>query len=126
FRSVTKGEKLYEIDERLYKAAYDEAAANVQVAEGNETQAEQDAKRYEYLNQHNAVAKQVLDHAEIALQNAKNQVTAAREALKTAATNLTYSLIRAPFSGTVGFSQVKLGNLVTVGTTTLTTISTDE
>jgi membrane fusion protein (multidrug efflux system) len=35
-------------------------------------------------------------------------------------------VIRAPFSGTVGFSQVKLGNLVTVGTTTLTTISTDE
>ncbi|HVV05932.1 MAG TPA: efflux RND transporter periplasmic adaptor subunit [Puia sp.] len=123
---VTKGEKLYEIDERLYKAAYDQAAANVQVAEGNQVQADQDAKRYEYLNQHNAVARQVLDHAEIAMQNAKNQVTAAREALKTAATNLTYSVIRAPFSGTVGFSQVKLGNLVTVGTTTLTTISTDE
>jgi len=123
---VTKGEKLYEIDERLYKAAYDQAAANVQVAEGNQVQAEQDAKRYEYLNQHNAVAKQVLDHAEIALQNAKNEVQAAQQALKTAATNLTYSVIRAPFSGTVGFSQVKLGNLVTVGTTTLTTISTDE
>jgi len=123
---VTKGEKLYEIDERLYKAAYDQAAANVQVAEGNAVQAEQDAKRYEYLNQHNAVAKQVLDHAEIALQNAKNEILAARQALKTAATNLTYSVIRAPFTGTIGFSQVKLGNLVTVGTTTLTTISTDE
>lgn len=123
---VTKGEKLYEIDERLYKAAYDQAAANVQVADGNLKQAQQDASRYEYLNQHNAVAKQVLDHAEITLQNSKNQVRAAQEAMKTAATNLTYSDIRAPFSGTVGFSQVKLGNLVTVGTTTLTTISTED
>lgn len=123
---VHKGEKLYAIDERLYQAAYDQAAANVKVAQGNEVQAQQDATRYEYLSQHNAVAKQVLDHAEIALQNAKNEVAAAQQALKTTATNLTYSVITAPFDGTVGFSQVKLGNLVTVGTTTLTTISTDE
>jgi len=123
---VHKGEKLYAIDERLYQAAYDQAAANVQVAEGNQKQAQQDAERYEYLNQHNAVARQVLDHAEIALQNAKNEVLAARQAVKTAATNLTYSVITAPFDGTVGFSQVKLGNLVTVGTTTLATISTDD
>jgi membrane fusion protein (multidrug efflux system) len=123
---VTKGEKLYEIDERLYKAAYDQAAANVKVAEGNQQQAQQDADRYEYLNQHNAVAKQVLDHAVIALQNAKNEVQASEQVLKTAATNLTYSIIRAPFTGTIGFSQVKLGNLVSVGTTVLTTISTDD
>ena len=123
---VTKGEKLYEIDQRLYQAAYDQAVANVKVAEGNQTQAQQDADRYEYLNQHNAVAKQVLDHAEIALQNAKSAVQAAQQAVKTAATNFTYSIIRAPFTGTIGFSQVKLGNLVSVGTTILTTISTDD
>jgi membrane fusion protein (multidrug efflux system) len=123
---IEKGQKLYEIDERLYQAAYDQAAANVQVAEGNQKQAQQDADRYEYLNQHNAVAKQVLDHAEITLQNAKNEVRSSQQALKTAATNLSYSVIRAPFTGTIGFSQVKLGNLVTVGTTTLTTISTDD
>jgi membrane fusion protein (multidrug efflux system) len=72
------------------------------------------------------VAKQVLDHAVIALQNAKNEVQASEQVLKTAATNLTYSIIRAPFTGTIGFSQVKLGNLVSVGTTVLTTISTDD
>jgi membrane fusion protein (multidrug efflux system) len=88
-------------------------------------QAQQDADRYIYLNAHNAVAKQVLDHAIIALENAKNQVKAAEEARKTAATNLTYSYIMAPFDGTIGFSQVKLGNLVSVGTTVLNTISTD-
>ena len=123
---VHKGQKLYAIDERLYQAAYDQAAANVKVAQGNEVQAQQDADRYQYLMEHNAVAKQTLDHAVIALQNAKNEVAAGQQAMKTAATNLTYSVITAPFDGTVGFSQVKLGNLVTVGATTLATISTDE
>lgn len=122
---VHKGQKLYEIDERLFKAAYDQAAANVKVAEGNQQQAQQDADRYQYLIQHNAVAKQTLDHAIIALQNAKNETAAAEQALKTAATNLTYSVIAAPFDGTIGFSQVKLGNLVTASTTILNTVSTD-
>ena len=122
---VHKGQKLYEIDERLFKAAYDQAAANVKVAEGNQQQAQQDADRYQYLIQHNAVAKQTLDHAIIALQNAKNETAAAQQALATAATNLTYSVITAPFDGTIGFSQVKLGNLVTASTTILNTVSTD-
>ena len=122
---VHKGQKLYEIDERLFKAAYDQAAANVKVAEGNQQQAQQDADRYQYLIQHNAVAKQTLDHAMIALQNAKNETAAAQQALTTAATNLTYSIITAPFDGTIGFSQVKLGNLVTASTTVLNTVSTD-
>jgi membrane fusion protein (multidrug efflux system) len=123
---IKKGQDLYEIDRRLYQASYDAAAANVKVAESNQKQAQQDADRYTYLNEHNAVAKQVLDHAVIALQSAKDQTRAAEEALKTTATNLTYSIIKAPFSGTIGFSQVKLGNMVTVGTTVLNTISTDD
>lgn len=123
---VTKGQKLYEIDERLYTAAVDQAQANLKVAQGNQVQAQQDADRYQYLNTYNAVAKQTLDHAVIALQNAKNSTAAAEQQVKTAETNLTYSVIRAPFDGTIGFSQVKLGNTVTVGTTVLNTVSTDD
>jgi membrane fusion protein (multidrug efflux system) len=122
---VKKGQKLYEIDTRLYKASVDAAEANLKVAKGNYTQAKQDADRYEYLNSYNAVAKQLYDHAIITLQNAKNQVEAAEEAVKTAKTNLTYAVIDAPFDGTVGFSQVKMGNMVTVGQTVLNTISTN-
>lgn len=123
---VTKGQKLYEIDERLYQAAVDQARANLKVAQGNQVQAQQDADRYQYLNSYNAIAKQTLDHAVIALQNAKNETAAAEQQVKTAETNLTYSVIRAPFDGTIGFSQVKLGNTVTVGTTILNTVSTDD
>ncbi|HVV54257.1 MAG TPA: efflux RND transporter periplasmic adaptor subunit [Mucilaginibacter sp.] len=122
---VEKGQKLYEIDRRIYQANYDGAVANLKVAEGNLTQAQQDADRYAYLNSYNAVAKQLYDHAVIALQNAKNQVKSAQEAVNSAKTNLNYAVITAPFSGTIGLSQVKLGNFVTVGSTILNTISTD-
>jgi membrane fusion protein (multidrug efflux system) len=123
---VKKGEKLYEIDRRLYQAAYDQAEANLKVAEENQKEAQQDADRYVYLNEHNAVAKQVLDHAVIALQSAKDQTQAAQQAVQTAATNLNYSIITSPFNGTIGISQVRLGNMVTVGTTILNTVSTDD
>lgn len=123
---VTKGQKLYEVDTRLYQANVDAAVANQRVADGNLVQAQQDADRYAYLNKYNAVAKQLYDHAIIALQNAKNQQKAAADAVKTARTNLSYAVIRAPFSGTIGFSQVKLGNVVTNGQTVLNTLSTDD
>jgi RND family efflux transporter MFP subunit len=122
--TVRKGQKLYEIDKTIYQAAYDQAVANVKVAEGNQVQAKQDADRYTYLNSHNAIAKQVLDHAVITLDNAVNSVKAAQEAVRTAKTNLDFATIYAPFDGMIGFSQVKLGNLVSVGTTLLNTIST--
>ena len=123
--NVKKGQVLYEIDKRLYEAALNSAQANLKVVQGTLLQAQQDADRYEYLNSQNAVAKQLYDHAVITLQNSKSQVQAAEEAVKTAQTNLTYSTIVAPFDGTIGFSQVKLGNMVTVGQTVLNTISTN-
>ncbi len=122
---VDKGQKLYEIDKRIYQANYDAAVANTQVVEGNLLQAQQDADRYAYLNKYDAVAKQLYDHAMITLQNAKNQVKSSEEAVKTAKTNLNYAVVYAPFSGTIGLSQVKLGNVVTAGSTLLNTISTD-
>jgi len=123
---VSKGQKLYEIDERIYKANYDAAVANLRVSEGTLTQSQQDADRYEYLNKYNAVAKQQYDHAMITLENSKNQVKSSEQAVKSAKTNLNYATVYAPFNGTIGFSQVKLGNVVSVGSTILNTISTDD
>lgn len=123
--TVKKGQKLYEIDTRLYKASYDASQANLKVAQGTLAQAKQDADRYEYLKKNNAVATQLYDHAIISLENAKNQVKASLEAVNTAQTNLRYALITAPFNGTIGFSQVKIGNVVSPGSTILNTISTE-
>jgi membrane fusion protein (multidrug efflux system) len=123
---VNKGEKLYEIDRSIYENNYKTAEANVKVAEGNLKQAQDDADRYEKLNKNKAVAKQIYDHAMITLENAKSEYQSAVESLKTAKTNLDFSIIRAPFNGTIGYSQVKLGDLATVGQTVLNTISSDD
>lgn len=123
---VKKGQKLYEIDQSLYNDTYEQALANLKVAEGTLAQSQQDADRYVYLNKYHAVAKQLYDHAMITLDNSKNAVKAAEQTVRTAKTNLGYSIIYAPFNGTIGFSQVKLGNLVVVGQTILNTISTND
>ncbi|HWD89653.1 MAG TPA: efflux RND transporter periplasmic adaptor subunit [Mucilaginibacter sp.] len=122
---VSKGEKLYEIDKRLFEAAYDQAVANLQVQQSNQVQAQQDADRYVYLNKYNAVAKQQYDHAMITLEQAKSTVKAAEQQVKTAKTNLNYAVVYVPFDGTIGFSMVKLGDVVNPGATILNTISTD-
>jgi RND family efflux transporter MFP subunit len=122
---VHKGQLLYTLDERLYMAAVDQAKAALRVDSGNLLLTQQDADRYAYLAKYKAIATQLVDHANIALQNAKDSVIAAQQNLKTAITNLSYSKIYAPFDGTIGISQVRIGNLVNAGTTTLNTISTD-
>jgi RND family efflux transporter MFP subunit len=122
---VYKGQKLYSIDERLYDASVDQFKANLRVDSGNLQQVQEDADRYLYLKKYNAIASQVVDHALIALKNAKDSIRAAQQQLKTAQTNLSYATIYAPFDGTIGISQVRLGNLVTPGSTILNTISTD-
>jgi membrane fusion protein (multidrug efflux system) len=123
---VKKGQKLYDIDSRIYQNSYNAAVANLRVAQGTQTQSQEDADRYTYLNNEKAVAKQLYDHAIITLQNSKSAVQAAAESVKTARQNLNFSVITAPFDGTIGFSQVKLGDLMNVGTTILNTISTDD
>lgn len=122
---VNKGQKLYEIDERLYKAAYDQAVANLKVSQASEVEAQQDADRYVYLNKYNAVAKQQYDHAVITLEQAKSTVQASEQAVKTAKTNLAYATVYAPFTGTIGISQVRLGEVVSPGVTTLDSLSSD-
>jgi RND family efflux transporter MFP subunit len=123
---VRKGQLLYEIDKRTYQANYNNLEAALKVAQGNLAQAQQDADRYTFLHDNNAVAKQQYDHALITLQNAQNSVHSAEAALNGAKLNLVYSAIYAPFDGTIGFSNVKLGDMVVVGQTVLNTVSSDD
>jgi len=123
---VRKGDRLYEIDRRKYEAAFRQAGANADIAAANLEKARRDADRYTKLNEQNAVARQTLDDAMTNLQNAKTQVQSAKAALLNAETDYNYSVITAPFSGTIGFSMVKPGTFVNAGQTLLNTISTDD
>ena len=125
-KRVHKGEKLYEIGRRKYEAAYSGTRAKVKIAEDNLEKAQRDADRYTDLAGREAIARQISDNAMTDLNNAKQQIMAANSDLVQTKTNYDYSLITAPFDGTIGFSEVKLGALVTPGTTLLNTISSDD
>ncbi|HEX2869502.1 MAG TPA: efflux RND transporter periplasmic adaptor subunit [Ignavibacteriales bacterium] len=122
---VRKGMKLYSIDEQQYRAAYEQALANLSVAKSNLNKAQQDAKRYNELAEKDAIARQQLEHAQADLQAAQSQVKAAEANVSGVQTNLRYATITAPFDGTIGISSVKLGSSVVAGQTLLNTISTD-
>ncbi|WP_460638492.1 efflux RND transporter periplasmic adaptor subunit [Larkinella harenae] len=123
---VSKGQKLYEIDKQQYQANYDEAVANVSVAQANLNRAQKDADRYQTLAKEDAIARQVVDNAEATLESAKMQVAAAKANVSRVATSLNYATIKAPLTGTIGISQVKLGAAVSPGQTLLNTISADD
>ncbi|MBS1932396.1 MAG: efflux RND transporter periplasmic adaptor subunit [Bacteroidetes bacterium] len=122
---VKKGQKLYEIDQQQYKGAYEQAVANLNVAKANLAKSQQDADRYEELAKQDAIAKQTLDHQLADLESAKRQVDAAQANVSTVQTNLKYSIIYAPFDGTIGISQVKVGTSV-YQQTLLNTVSSDD
>ncbi len=123
---VSKGEKLYEIDRRKYQAAFEQTKANADIAAANLQKARRDEERYTALNEQNAIARQIYDDAATNLQNAKTQVISAKAALLNAETDYNYSVITAPFTGTIGFSMVKPGTFVNAGQTLLNTLSSDD
>jgi len=122
---VTKGQRLYTIDQQVYNANLQQAVANQQVQETNLLKAQQDAERYHELDKHDAIAKQQVDYADAALEAAKKQVAAAQANVSAVKANVGFAVIRAPFTGTIGISQVKTGTAVVAGQTVLNTVSTD-
>lgn len=124
-QKVSKGQRLYSIDAQVYNANYEQALANLQLQETNMLKAQKDADRYHELDRHDAIAKQQVDYADVALEAAKKQVAAAKAAVNSVRANVSFSNIVAPFSGTIGISNVKTGTSVVAGQTVLNTISTD-
>ncbi|MEP7374931.1 MAG: efflux RND transporter periplasmic adaptor subunit [Chitinophagaceae bacterium] len=122
---VSKGQKLYSIDQQLYNANYQQSIANLQVQETNLLKVQKDADRYHELDRQDAIAKQQVDYADAALEAAKKQVDAAKANVNAVRANVSFATIAAPFSGTIGISQVRSGTSVVAGQTILNTISTD-
>jgi RND family efflux transporter MFP subunit len=123
---VQKGQKLYTIDQQQYAGTYNQAVANLDVAKANLDKAQKNADRYQELDKNDAIAKQTVDNALADLQAAKMQVKAAEANVSAVQTNLRYAVIKAPFSGTIGISQVKMGSAVAPGATILNTISSND
>ncbi len=117
-QTVSSGEALYQIDDKLYQAAVASAKADLATANANLTSTRLTSGRYEKLVKTGAASQQELEDAETALKAAQAQVAAAEAQLETAEINLAYTTIRSPISGRTGRSAVTPGALVTANQTT--------
>jgi membrane fusion protein (multidrug efflux system) len=123
---VEKGQLLYSIDPREFRAQVSNSQAQVASAEANLARARQDVERYRPLLADEAISRQVYDNAVAAARQAEAQVTASRAALDQTQLGVEYADIRAPLRGRIGAVQVFPGDLVTAGQTQLGTISSDD
>jgi membrane fusion protein (multidrug efflux system) len=121
---VKQGELLYTIDRKPLEAIVAEGKATQATAEARLAKANNDVNRYTPLVAKQAVSKQELDNALAEKDASTSQVAAAKAAVEKATLDLGYTRVVSPISGLVGTTQVKPGNLVGRGESTLlTTIS---
>ncbi len=114
---VRQGQTLYEIDPRLYRAAVNEAQANLQSARANAEATQALADRYKPLAEIEAVAKQDYTNALGSARQARASVAQGSAQLDTARINLQFTSVPAPITGRIGRSLVTEGALVTANQT---------
>ncbi len=112
---VEAGQPLYKIEDDMYLAGVAAARAAVAQAEATLRSAEKDAGRAEELFGNNTGSEQKLDAAVAARDSAAAALQMARAELKAAEIDLSRTTIRAPISGTAGFSLTTTGALVSAG-----------
>lgn len=115
---VRKGQPLYQIDAAPYRAALDQAKAQLVNAQALVVTDKAKADRYGDLVKINAVARQDYDDAVAAYRQAAASVEQQRAAVESAQINLGYTRVTAPISGRIGRSAVTVGGLATTGQTT--------
>ena len=121
---VKQGDLLYTIDRKPLEAIVAEGKASQATAEARLAKANNDVNRYTPLVAKQAVSKQELDNALAEQDASRSQVDAAKASVEKAALDLGYTRVSSPITGLVGTTQVKPGNLVGRGESTLlTTIS---
>lgn len=119
---VTAGQLLFEIDDRPYKAALDQALGELAQQQANLRKNQQDVAKYTPLAVRGAVSKQELDNAVQATRASEAQVRAAEAAVENARLNLGWTRVYSPIAGIAGIAPVQVGDLATPSTV-LTTIS---
>ncbi|WP_281648080.1 efflux RND transporter periplasmic adaptor subunit [Parendozoicomonas sp. Alg238-R29] len=110
--TVQKDQLLFLIDQAPFKATLSQAKANLSSAQAEEIRAKADLKRGKELFPQGHISKSDLDKLISMEAQAKANVEAAKAQLETARINLSYTEIRAPFSGRVGKATYSVGNLV--------------
>jgi len=119
---VAKGALLFTVDDREYRAALASAKANTTRATTRVAVARTEFARSEKLKAARAVSEEELETRRGELQQAEADLKAAQAQEQQAALNVEFTRIRAPIAGYVSSAAVRPGNLVTAGTSLLTTL----
>ncbi|GAC32098.1 efflux RND transporter periplasmic adaptor subunit [Paraglaciecola polaris] len=119
---VGKGDVLFRIDPRAFKAEVDRLKAELQSAESAFIQAQNDFTRAETLSEQRAVSIEILDGRLARKQQTSATVASVSAALALAELDLSYTQVTAPISGRVSYALITEGNFVTAGQSALTSL----
>lgn len=111
---VRRGSLLFQLEKAPYQARFNEAKAQVALAQASLDKALRYIKRLKSVRA-GAVAATDMDNALAAQQTARAQLQQAEANLQQAQLNLGYTTITAPISGIMGRAGYTLGNLVGPG-----------
>jgi membrane fusion protein, multidrug efflux system len=123
--SVKKGDLLFTIDPRPYRAEADRLAANLAQARAEAKLADANAARGAKLVEQHAVSREEADRLDTAAASARAQVAATQAALDAARLNLSFTEVRAPVDGRVSNALITAGNLVSPTDTLTSVVTTD-
>ena len=121
-RDVKKGDLMFQIDPRPYRAALDNAQAQLARARVAEQLEAIRNKRAQSLIDDEAISHEELDMRRAAHAQSTADVRAAEAAVTTASLNLSFTEVRAPVAGRASRALVTVGNLATADQTLLTTV----
>ena len=113
---VKRGDLLFVIDPRPYKADYDRAAADLKRFRTTLDLARIEQKRVQHLKESGAVSQEEVDERESTVAQMEANVAGAEAALESAALNMSFTRVTSPIDGRVSRAEVTRGNLVTGGT----------
>src|SRR6267378_5115337 len=119
---VRKGEVLFEIDPRPFKAALDQAKGDLAQAQAQLGKSILDVERDTPLAEARAIAKSQLDNEIQARLGAQAAVESNKAAVEQAELNLEWPKVTSLVDGIAGIAQVQIGNLVGP-TSVLTSVS---
>lgn len=121
---IKKGDLLFRIDPRTFRAALEQARGDLGRAQAELELARLDVARYTPLVEEGAVSRQEFDNAVQRKRSGDALVQTARAAVENAEIQLSFTEIRSPIDGIVGIALAQLGDFVGPGDPEpLTTVS---
>ncbi len=121
---VAKGDLLFTIDPRPFRAELARARAELASAQARLALADRELARAERLVATRAISEETADNRRAARAEAAADIEATRAGVVIAELNLEFTEIRSPVSGRISDRKVDVGNLVTGGTDNATLLAT--